>query len=77
VIRKLGTIMPVHPSVVRLDIPLQDVNDLPQIARYLTELSNQLRLLHQAEHLNSNAKLFDAYGAIRSLNTRLKKEYPK
>lgn len=75
--RKLGTTIAVQPGIVRLDVPLRDARDLAHIGKELEALGHQLRALHEAEHLNENGKLFDAYLAVRSLNRKLKKEYPQ
>jgi hypothetical protein len=76
-IRKIGTTLRVTPDVVRIDVPLRHVDDLPCLARRLEELAFQLRASHQSEHLNDNGKLSDAYAFLRTLNTRFKKEYPR
>ena len=72
--RKQGTTIRVTPTVVRIDVPLHHLDDLPGIARRFEELAFRLRAAHQSEHLNENAKVSDAYTAIRNLNRRLKKE---
>ena len=76
-IRKIGTTLRVTPDVVRIDVPLRHVDDLPGLARRLEDLAFQLRATHQSEHLNDNGRLSDAYAFIRTLNTKLKKEYPR
>lgn len=76
-IRKIGTTIRVTPDVVRIDVPLRHVDDLPGIARRLEELAFQLRATHQSEHLNDNGRLSDAYLSIRTTNQKLKKEYPR
>jgi len=76
-IRKIGTTLRMTPDVVRIDVPLRHVDDLPGLARRLEELASQLRATHQSEHLNNNGKLSDAYAFLRTLNIRFKKEYPR
>lgn len=76
-IRKIGTVMRTTPDVVRLDLPLRDQHDLPQIARRLEQLAFQLRAIHQNETLNGNGKLADAYHTCRALNRKLKQENPR
>lgn len=76
-IRKIGTTLRVTPDVVRIDMPLRHVDDLPQLARELDQLALRLKAIHQSEHLNENGKISDAYNALRTLNKKLKKEYPR
>lgn len=76
-IRKIGTTVRVTPDVVRIDLPLRHVDDLPQLARELEQLAFNLRAAHQSEHLNENGRLSDAYRHIRFLNSKLKKAYPR
>lgn len=76
-IRKIGTTLRVSPDVVRIDVPLRDANDLPQLARRLEQLAFSLRAVHQDERLNDNAKLADAYFQCRAFNRKLKQENPR
>lgn len=76
-IRKIGTTMRLSPDVVRISIPLQEADDLPQIARELRQLAFDLTAIHQHPRLNDNGKLTDAYGALRAFNLKLKQEFPR
>jgi hypothetical protein len=74
--KRQGLTIRISPDVARLDIPMRHVDDLPQLRRHLEALALQLGLLHQATHLSDNEKLWQAYGFVRTLNRKLKKEYP-
>jgi hypothetical protein len=76
-IRKIGTTMRLTPDVVRVDVPLRHADDLPQLARDLTDMATKLRAIHQADHLNDNGKLADAYAALRAFNRKLRQENPR
>lgn len=75
--RKIGTTLRLTPDVVRFDVPLRHAGDLGQLAREFEALAFRLKAISQADHLNDNGKLADAYHALRALNTKLRKEYPK
>lgn len=76
-IRLIGTTIRTAPDVVRVDVPLSDAHDLPQLARLFEKLAFDLRAIHQNESLNENGMLSDAYSVLRTLRTKLKKEFPK
>lgn len=75
--RKLGPILRVSGDVVRIDMPLREADDLPQIARDLEALAFKLKAIHQNEQLNNHAKLSEAEFALRDLNRKLRREYPR
>jgi len=74
--KRQGLTIRLSPDTVRIEIPLLHVDDLPQLRRHLEALALQLGLTHQAAHLSDNEKLWQAYGFARTLNRKLKKEYP-
>ena len=75
--RKIGTTLRLTPDVVRFDVPLREADHLGQIGREFEALGFKLRAISQAEHLNDNGKLADAYHALRAFNAKLRKEYPR
>lgn len=75
--RKLGPVLRISGDVVRIDVPLREADDLPQIARDLEALAFKLKAIHQNEQLNNNAKLSEAEFALRAINRKLRREYPR
>jgi hypothetical protein len=64
----------ITPPVVRLDIPMHDERDLPQIVRRLRKLADQLQLLHSLPDLTEKQKIFRGQMAVRETGRQLKKE---
>ena len=75
--RKIGTTLRLTPDVVRFDVPLREAGHLGQLGREFEALSFRLKAIAQADHLNDNGKLTEAYGALRAFNHKLRKEYPR
>jgi hypothetical protein len=61
----------------QLIIPTHNEHDLPQIARRLRQLADELIIIHRLEGVKEQSKLFRAQNAISDCSRKLKKECPK
>lgn len=74
--RQRGVLVRISPDMVRMTLPIHHVDDLPHVARRLRQLADKLQLLHQANHLRPNQRLWEAYIAIREADRTIKRETP-
>lgn len=69
-----GQYMRTVPATVQLLIPLHHVDDLPQIARRLRELADELIAVHNSDHYRPEQKFTNAYIAVNTVNRIIKRE---
>ena len=74
--KQRGIHVRVSPARVRMTLPIHHVHDLPQVARRLRQLADNLTIIHQANHLRENQRLWEAYQVIRAMDRRINKENP-
>lgn len=74
--RLTGIGIRVTPDRVRMFIPIHHAEDLPQIARQLRKLADQLDLAFMNETTREQ-KVADAYWLVRNFDKTLQRELPK